>query len=493
MADVTKEIALKVGLQDNTASGASAIEKNLDELRKKLLELAAAGKQNTDEFKKTEQQIVSLGKQVAALPKTAELSVDVNVDNADLKKLQDIPTGETVKVGVDVDDTEYQDFRKEVAEPLPPLPPIDLKVSPALESLEDKLKAATERMVELAAAGQQNTEEFKLLQEQAEEYKKTVESINQSVDSLAKGGSKALTGITEAAQILSAGLAIANGTVALFAEENENLQKAMLKVQGSIALLNGVQKVSNLLTQKSVITTEAAAVAQKIYAFAVGTSTGAMKTFRIALAATGIGAIVVALGFAAEAMGLFGSKTKDAKDDQKDLKNALDETVGSLEYYERKLKANGATEEDLAKLRKKRFENQRNNVQKELDDIDRINKLTNNATKDSFKVQQKALKDELDLLTTQIKEQQNIIDDAVKERADKKAADQKQQTDKATQTANELTAIQKRYTDQLAILNADALNKELLAIDQKYEADLTRLKNAGRKTVDLEAVIAKEK
>ncbi len=39
---------------------------------------------------------------------------------------------------------------------------------------------------------------------------------------------------------------------------------------------------------------------QKGYAIAVGTSTGAMKAFRIALAATGIGLVVVALGFLVE-------------------------------------------------------------------------------------------------------------------------------------------------------------------------------------------------
>jgi hypothetical protein len=252
---------------------------------------------------------------------------------------------------------------------------------------------------------------------------------------------------------------------------------------------NLLQKESALMLGLNQVALNANTVAQKAYTIAVGTSTGAMRTFRIALAATGIGAIVVALGFAAEAMGVFGSKTKDATDDQKDLKKSLDETVGSLEYYERKLKANGATEEDLAKLRKKRFEDQRANVQKELDDVTKINQFAGNALKDRAKI----LKDELDLLTTQIKEQQNIIDDAAKQRADKKSQEQKQQTDKATQLANELLNIQKKYQDQLALLNADGLRKELLAIDQKYAADLAKLKKHGKDTADLEAIIRQEK
>jgi len=167
---------------------------------------------------------------------------------------------------------------------------------PALESLEDKLNAAKKRMVELAAAGKQNTEEFQRLQVEAGGYKRTIEGVEQSVDSFAKGGSRALTLMVEASQAVAAGFAIAQGAAALFGDENEDLQKAMLKVQGAMALVNGIQQINILLTQKSVITTEAAAAAQRVYAIAVGTSTGAMRAFRVALLATGIGAAVAAIG-----------------------------------------------------------------------------------------------------------------------------------------------------------------------------------------------------
>ena len=53
--------------------------------------------------------------------------------------------------------------------------------------------------------------------------------------------------------------------------------------------------------------------------------------------------------------------------------------------------------------------------------------------------------------------------------------------------------IKLKYQDQLALLNADGLRRELLAIDQKYEADLAKLKANNKSTADLEAVIAKEK
>jgi hypothetical protein len=63
-----------------------------------------------------------------------------------------------------------------------------------------------------------------------------------------------------------------------------------------MALANGVQQIANLLNKDSILITQGQTAAQALYATAVGTSTGAMKAFRIALLATGIGAAVAALG-----------------------------------------------------------------------------------------------------------------------------------------------------------------------------------------------------
>ena len=370
---------------------------------------------------------------------------------------------------------------------------IVLKVSandatgPALESLEDKLNAAKKRMLELAAAGQQNTEEFIRLQEEAGNYKRTIDGVEESINNLASGGSSSLTLIVEASKAVAAGFAIAEGSIALFAEENEDLQKALVKVQGAMALVNGVQEINKLLTEGSVLATQAAAIAQRIYAFAVGTSTGAMRAFRIALLATGVGAFVVVLGFAAEAMGLFGKKTEEAADAQKDAAKALRDT--NIELERQLFLEQGGSEVVQAKKDITRLEKDRvavlatyNMQLKTRNDLIAAGFNANDAVMKQQENLFLAAKNELLAIDVEIEKAKNVIKDA-----------NKQQTTQATQTANELTAIQKRYTDQLAILNADALNKELLAIDQKYEADLARLKKARRNTADLEAIIAKEK
>ena len=302
---------------------------------------------------------------------------------------------------------------------------IVLKVSandatgPALQSLEDKLNAAKKRMVELAAAGKQNTEEFQRLQVEAGGYKRTIEGVEQSVDSFAKGGSRALTLMVEASQAVAAGFAIAQGAAALFGDENEDLQKAMLQVQGAMALVNGVQQISILLTQKSVITTQAAAAAQKVYAVAVGTSTGAMKAFRIALLATGIGAAVAAIGLLI------------AKWDE--LTAAVRRYLNLPDPKQR------AMEEGLALARQEaQLENYRDAYEKHTNDLIEKDK-------------------------------------------------------KRKETQKELFEIQKKYRNDLLLLNAEGFRKELIAIDQKYAADLAKLKKHGKDTADLEAIIRKEK
>jgi len=100
-------------------------------------------------------------------------------------------------------------------------------------------------------------------------------------------------------QGLAGAFAVAQGAAALFGDENEDLQKAMMKVQAALAILNGVQAVANVLNKDSAVMVNLNATAQRAYAAAVGTSTGALKAFRLALAATGIGLAVVAVGMLA--------------------------------------------------------------------------------------------------------------------------------------------------------------------------------------------------
>ena len=98
---------------------------------------------------------------------------------------------------------------------------------------------------------------------------------------------------------LQGGAAIFQGmesAIALTGVENEKLMQTMVKLQAIQGVMNAVNEVAVVLNKEHVVGMQVRAVYEKAYAAAVGTSTGAMKAFRLALIATGIGALIVALG-----------------------------------------------------------------------------------------------------------------------------------------------------------------------------------------------------
>ena len=162
-------------------------------------------------------------------------------------------------------------------------------------SATEELKKTQKALVEMALAGKQGTKEFREMETRAGQLRDTIGDVRQRVNALASDTPK-LDLLTGAAQGIAGGFAAAQGAAALFAGENEEVQQAILKTQGAMALLNGVQQVANTLNKDSAVMVQLNAASTRAYSLAVGTSTGALKLFRLALIATGIGAIVVAVG-----------------------------------------------------------------------------------------------------------------------------------------------------------------------------------------------------
>lgn len=163
------------------------------------------------------------------------------------------------------------------------------------KNANDELKKTQRALVELALAGKQGSKEFQEMEKRAAELTDQIGDVRARVNALASDTPK-LDLLAGAATGIAGGFAAAQGAAALFGGENEDVQKAILKTQGAMSLLNGVQQIANTLNKDSVVGMKLAALSQKAYALAVGTSTGAMKLFRLALIATGVGAFVVVIG-----------------------------------------------------------------------------------------------------------------------------------------------------------------------------------------------------
>jgi len=163
------------------------------------------------------------------------------------------------------------------------------------KSLTGQLRGLKQELAALETAGKDGTAAFNELLIAAAKLEDQIGDTRDRVRILASDTFKfdAAVGATQA---LASGFEIAQGAAALFGSESEDLQRALLKVQAATAVANGVQQIAALVTQESAVKTAVLTGAQAAYATVVGASTGALKLFRLALAGTGIGVLVLAIG-----------------------------------------------------------------------------------------------------------------------------------------------------------------------------------------------------
>ena len=118
-----------------------------------------------------------------------------------------------------------------------------------IQPLTGRIGELEDRMYELALAGKQNTKEFTDLQSELITMKRTVRDVDTQVDSFVERG-RGITQVTQAVGGLVATFNIAQGAVALFGSENEQLEKTLVRLNAGMAVLQGLQEISNQLTER---------------------------------------------------------------------------------------------------------------------------------------------------------------------------------------------------------------------------------------------------
>lgn len=164
----------------------------------------------------------------------------------------------------------------------------------SLITTKKELKDTIERLI---LSGQKNTKEYnvaiktlKILEEASKDSKNALAEVG--------GKSEAINSFISKLQTTTSVIGLVQGAVGLFGKENELLNQTLVKVNSLMLIGQSLQQIKVALNEKDAITTGVATIAQRGYALAVGSSTGAMKIFRLALVSTGIGALVVGLGLA---------------------------------------------------------------------------------------------------------------------------------------------------------------------------------------------------
>jgi hypothetical protein len=216
----------------------------------------------------------------------------------------------------------------------------DARLNQLNASLENNFKAsgsATQQVrglenayIGFVQSGNQSTEFLREFKEEVGRAKDEVRDMKESIN-LASSDTRSLDILIGGAQAVAGAFGIAQGAAALFGEENEDIQRTLVKLNGIMSVLNGLQAVQNELKKKDNIVTTAQIFLQKVFAAVVGTSTGALKVFRIALAATGVGLLIVGLTALVSWLSESSEKTEDLIKDLEDLKEANDGVRNSIE------------------------------------------------------------------------------------------------------------------------------------------------------------------
>ena len=161
-----------------------------------------------------------------------------------------------------------------------------------LQPLTTRLGEAEDRLYELAAAGQTTTQEYKDLLQTVANYRKIQIQTDAVVDAASTRLDEKLGGALQGA---ASGFAGVQGAMALFGDESEALEKTLVKLQGAMALAEGVRGVREGLLAFNQLKTGA------VLAFQSMTTAG--KLFAV----TGIGALVTGVAYL---MGAFDSATE---------------------------------------------------------------------------------------------------------------------------------------------------------------------------------------
>lgn len=225
-------------------------------------------------------------------------------------------------------------------------------------SLRTQIRLGKDELVKLEEAGKGATKEYLELEKKVAKLTDAFGDQQQRIRILASDtklldfGKSAITAATSAFQTYAS-------IQILVGEGNEELQKKTMQLFAAMQLLQSLEQLSNLTRREGQLATLAQAGAQGVYNAVVGASTGALKAFRIALLATGIGAAIAAIGFLVIKYNEMRDATREAREEQKLLddinKKAIEgfsQEVTHLELVRKKLDDLTIPQKERVKLAK---------------------------------------------------------------------------------------------------------------------------------------------
>ena len=326
-------------LNDAFNQGASAIDKVEDKLKpitKDLEAVKALGKQVGKELasafsdknvdpSKLDKAVASFKERLASIQK-----VEINVD-ADPKKMQafekqlesatnamemlQIAAAATQEVmsQLDPNSAEYQQAAENITFLETAMQEYATQIGATTEKQKSLKAQMREMKAELAAmelAGEAGSKAYNDLLKAAGELEDQIGDTNAQIKAMASD-TQMFDALISGAQGLTGAFAAAQGAAGLLGSENEDLEKALLKVNSAMAILQGLQAVAETLNKDSalsvlllskarradVVATEAQTAATGMQTVAMNGATVATKLLRIGLASIGIGLVIALIAY----------------------------------------------------------------------------------------------------------------------------------------------------------------------------------------------------
>lgn len=197
-------------------------------------------------------------------------------------------------------------------------------------SLRTQLRNVREELALLEANGQRGTEAFKKLQQEAGRLTDAIGDATAQAR-IFSHDNRGLQGMISGLSGVVGAFSAAQGAVALFAGENEDLQKVMLKVQSLMSITIGLQQVANTINKDTAFMLTTVAKAKELLAAATNKLTIALGGSTIAakaLMATLTLGLSVAITVIIAALSKLQSKQAEAKKAQEEFNKKVSEAAG---------------------------------------------------------------------------------------------------------------------------------------------------------------------
>lgn len=210
------------------------------------------------------------------------------------------------------------------------------KPTQANETLRKKLREVTQELQALQLSGEQNSERYKELILLSGQYGDAIDEVNNQIKN-SRDGERTINGLVNAAQSLTGAFVGVQGAMALFGDESEDTQKALLKLNGAMAVLQGLQAVItglqsdgaitlavlNLRQKVSIVQTNLEVAAQSKNIVVKKAAAAAQWLLNAAMAANPIGILVAALVAVAAALVVYTRNSRNAAEATGELRGAV--------------------------------------------------------------------------------------------------------------------------------------------------------------------------